>query len=79
MISRDYTKEVGIPSHKKTLPRPVAFVVLAIVAVGVSFGVAGVLAEAKEQHAAEKHAAAPAAATAPVPTPAPEAEAAPAK
>jgi hypothetical protein len=54
MISRDYTKEVGIPSHKKTVPRPVAYVVLAIVAVGVSFGIGGVLAKTKEQHAAEK-------------------------
>ena len=59
MISRDYTKEVGIPSVKKTLPRPIAFVVLAAVAVGVSFGVAGVLTEAKEHHAAEKAAASP--------------------
>ena len=76
MISRDYTKEVGIPSQKKTLPRTVAYVVLAAVAVGVSFGVAGVLTETKEHHAAEKAAAspAPAAATA-APTPA----AAPAK
>jgi hypothetical protein len=60
MISRDYTKEVGIPSHKKTLPRPVAYVVLAIVAVGISFGVAGVLTTAKEHHATEKSAAKPA-------------------
>jgi hypothetical protein len=60
MISRDYTKEVGIPSVKKTLPRPVAFVVLAAVAVGVSFGVAAVLTEAKEHEAAEKAAASPA-------------------
>ena len=66
MTSRDYTKEVGIPSHKKTMSRPVAYVVLAAVAVGVSFGVAGVLAEAREHHAAEK----PVAATAPVTTPA---------
>ena len=29
MISRDYTKEVGISSQKKMLPRPVAYVVLA--------------------------------------------------
>jgi hypothetical protein len=57
-ISRDYTKEVGIPSHKKTMPRPLAFVILALVAVGISFGVAGVLRRAKEHHAAEKPAAA---------------------
>jgi hypothetical protein len=71
MISRDYTKEVGIPSHKKTLPRPIAFIVLALVAVGVSYGVAGVLSEAKEHEAKEKPAAAAPAA--------PTAEAAPAK
>jgi hypothetical protein len=76
MISRDYTKEVGIPPVKKTLPRPVAFVVLAAVAVGVSFGVAGVITESKEHSAAEKAAAGPAPASAPV---APVTEAPPAK
>lgn len=59
MISRDYTEEIGIPSHKKMLPRPVAFVVLAVVAVGISFGVAGVLAKAKEHELAEKAAQSP--------------------
>jgi anti-sigma factor RsiW len=76
MISRDYTKEVGIPSQKKTIPRSVAFVVLAIVAVGVSFGVAGVVTKAKEHNAAERAAsqpgAAPAPGIAPVASPAPE-------
>jgi len=76
MISRDYTKEVGIPSQKKTLPRPIAFVVLAIVAVGISFGVAGVVAESKE-HGAEKSATRAAAKTPAAPTtPAAEAPAA---
>ena len=54
MISRDYTKEVGIPSQKKTLPKPIAFVVLAGVAVGISFGVAGVVAKQKEHSKLEK-------------------------
>lgn len=53
-VSRDYKKELGIPDHKKKLPRPIAIVVLAIVAVGVSFGVVGVISETKEFHAAEK-------------------------
>jgi hypothetical protein len=76
MISRDYTKEVGIPSQKKTMPRIVAFVVLAFVAVGTSFGVAGVVNASKEHNAAEKAAAnPPAGATAPVVAP----DAAPAK
>lgn len=56
MPSRDYTKEVGIPNHKKNLPKPVAFALLAIVAVGVSFGVVGIVSETKE-HAAAEHAA----------------------
>jgi hypothetical protein len=55
MPSRDYTKELGMPSHKKNLPKPIAFAVLALVAVGVSYGVAGIVSETKE-HAAE-HAA----------------------
>ena len=76
MISRDYTKEVGIPSQKKTMPRPIAFVVLAVVAVGISFGVAGVLAESKEHSAAEKAAKSGAATTAAPTTPAAEATAA---
>ena len=73
MTSRDYTKEVGIPSDKKTLPRPVAYAVLAVVAVGVSFGVAGVLSAAKKHEATEKAGSAPAAVTAPAATPAPAA------
>ena len=78
MISRDYTKEVGIPSQKKTMPRPIAYVVLAAVAVGMSFGVAGVLAESKEHSAAEK-AAKPAAAQTPAAPMAPAADAPAAK
>ena len=60
MISRDYTQEVGIASHKKMMPRPAAYAVLAVVAVGISFGVAGVLDKAKAHAATEKVAAAPA-------------------
>lgn len=75
MTSRDYTKEVGLPSQKKTVPRFVAYLVLAVVAVGVSFGVAGVVRQTKENHANEKAATAPTttapAATTPTPAPAP--------
>jgi hypothetical protein len=67
MISRDYTKEVGIPSQKKTMPRPIAFAILAVVAVGVSFGVAGVVDQAKEHSAAEKAASTPPAAAPGIP------------
>lgn len=79
MTNRDYTKEVGIANPKKTMPRPLAFIILAIVAVGVSFGVAGVVAESREHHAAEKAANKTATATAPAAeTPAATAPAAPA-
>jgi hypothetical protein len=60
MISRDYTKEVGVQSHKKNMPRPLAYAVLAVVAVGVSFGVAGVVEKSRAHAAAEKAAATPA-------------------
>jgi hypothetical protein len=53
-ISRDYTKEVGIASHKKTMPRPLAFAVLAFVAAGVSYGVVQINKRAKLHHEAEK-------------------------
>ena len=62
MTSLDYTKEVGILSPKKTVPRSVAAGILGVLAVGVSFGVAGVLEHAKEFHRAEKHVRAPVAA-----------------
>jgi hypothetical protein len=65
MIRKDYTQEVGIPSAKKTMPRPLAYAVLAIVAVGVSFGVRAVVRESKAHHASEKQASAAAAAPAP--------------
>ena len=57
-MTSDYTKEVGLPSQKKTLPRSVAIAILALVAVGASFGIAQVVAETKEHGAAEKPAAA---------------------
>lgn len=59
MTNRDYTKEIGMPSQKKTLSRPVAFAILALVAVGISFGVISVIRETKEQHEAEKTLATP--------------------
>ncbi len=50
-ISRDYTKEVGISSPKKTMPRPLAFAILALVAVGVFFGISEVKKREKSHHA----------------------------
>ncbi len=65
MTSRDYTQEIGLPSQKKTMPRALAFTVLAIVAVGISFGIADVLRQARLHAEAEKAVpAAPAAAPA---------------
>jgi hypothetical protein len=69
MIS-DYTKEVGLPSQKKTLPRPVAWLILALVGAGISFGVVQVIAQTRDYHASEKKspaAAAPASAPAQAP------------
>jgi hypothetical protein len=73
MTNRDYTKEVGIPSHKKTVSRPGAYVVLGVVAVGISFGIAEVVSQTKQHSEAEKPAsasttAAPAPVTESVPT-----------
>lgn len=70
MTNRDYTKEIGMPSPKKTLSRPVAFVILALVAVGISFGVISVVRETKEQHEAEKNATTPVQQTSAQPVPA---------
>jgi type II secretory pathway pseudopilin PulG len=58
MISRDYTQEVGVVSQKKMVPRPLAFVILAIIAGGVFFGMAAIIRETKQQHAAERAATA---------------------
>ena len=74
-MPRDYTSEVGIPSTKKTFPRPVAILILLVVAVGVSFGIKGVLSEAKEHKAAENAQNAQAnASTAPTPAQTPSAK-----
>jgi hypothetical protein len=69
MISRDYTQEVGIPSQKKKLSRPLTIILLAIIAVGICFGVAGVIAQTKAHHAAEQGKAAPASQSAPAAAP----------
>ena len=50
MVHRDYRKEVGVASSKKTVPKFVAIIVLAAVAVVVTFSVTRVLAEADKHH-----------------------------
>jgi hypothetical protein len=37
MVSRDYTKEVGLPTAQKTVSKPVAAVILLAIAVGIWF------------------------------------------
>lgn len=54
MAHRDYRKEVGLPSPKKTVPRPVAIVVMALVAVVVTFGVVRVVDASEKHHNAGK-------------------------
>ena len=39
MISKDYTQEVGLESGTKTIPRPLAGVLLARVAAGIWFAI----------------------------------------
>jgi uncharacterized membrane protein YedE/YeeE len=77
MITRDYTQEVGVRSGQKNLPRPVAFVLLAIIAAGIIYGIVGVVRQTRIAHAAEKAQSAPAA-TVGTPVPAPKANAEPA-
>jgi hypothetical protein len=59
MVNRDYRKEVGIASSKKSVPKVVAIIVLAAVAVVITFSVTRVLAEAKK-HDEKASAAGPA-------------------
>jgi hypothetical protein len=49
----DYTQEVGLASTKKTVPRPLAITLLAIIAAGISYGIVGVVRETKEHHRAQ--------------------------
>ena len=49
----DYTQEVGLASPKKTVPRPLAFALLAIIAAGISYGIVGVVRETKAHHRAQ--------------------------
>ena len=60
MISRDYTQEIGIASARKMISRPLAFIVLALVAIAVAFGVAAVLRATKAHHADAQSSSVPA-------------------
>jgi len=54
MVSRDYTKEVGLPSHEGMVPLPVAIAIIAAIAFGAWYGMTSV----DNRHAASKTAAA---------------------
>ncbi len=59
MVNKDYRKELDLVSPKKTVPRPVAIIVLIVAAVALSFGAVQLIREAGKRHAPK---AAPAAA-----------------
>lgn len=52
MLKRDYRKEVGIDSGRKDVPRSVAILVLAVLAIVVSFSAKHLLDEGARRHAA---------------------------
>jgi hypothetical protein len=60
MTTRDYSKELGMPSTRKTMPRALAYVILAIVAAGVIFAISQAIGEARQHHEEERAAASPA-------------------
>ncbi|HVU36519.1 MAG TPA: hypothetical protein VHE61_23975 [Opitutaceae bacterium] len=39
MVSHDYTKEVGLESAEKRVSKPVAAVLLVIIAIGIALGI----------------------------------------
>lgn len=67
MVNRDYRTELGLVSPKKTVPRPVAIVVLVLVAVVLSFSAIQVIKAAKHRHASQAPVTAPAAEAVPPP------------
>ena len=54
MMSRDYTKEVGLSTGEKKIPLVIAISVLVAIAIGVWFGLAEVRAAAHRDKAADK-------------------------
>ena len=53
MVSRDYTKELGLKSATPKVPWPLAIALLAMMAVGTWFGVAKLRELPSRQHAEE--------------------------
>lgn len=60
MVNKDYRIELGLVSPKKTVPRPVAILVLIVVAVALSWTAVTIWGEAKKRHAPAVAATAPA-------------------
>lgn len=58
MIDKDYTKEVGLPSVAKNLPRPVSYAIMVVVAIVVVFGIVQLAKEAKGHDTTKPFAAA---------------------
>ncbi len=51
MVNKDYRIELGLVSPKKTVPRPVAIIVLIAVALMLSWTAVTIWGEAKKRHA----------------------------
>ncbi len=54
MVNRDYTKEVGIESGDRTVPRPIAAIIVALMAVGGWYGLAALRAMPRGDSPVEK-------------------------
>ena len=61
MVNKDYRKELNLVCPKRTVPRPVAIVILLVTGAALSFGALEVMKAANKRHAPK---AAPAAAAA---------------
>jgi len=78
MISQDYTKEIAVASPQHVVPWRYAFIVLAALAVGASFGVKALMKHTTLDHSTHESAPAAPAQTPPANTPAPANQPAPA-
>jgi hypothetical protein len=51
MVSSDYTQEAGLETGRKEVSKPVAFAILAVLAIGAVFAVRELLPAAKQHEA----------------------------
>ena len=54
MINRDYTQEIGVASSQKKLSRPIAYAILALIAIGLLFGISAMISQTREHAAVER-------------------------